>query len=86
MARNRRFLLAATATLGPPSHLLAQTLPDSARIHAGLAAEGTTDAPAWRNADRLRDVATNSVVVESRMSAGGQIARAVLKVGFAACS
>jgi tripartite-type tricarboxylate transporter receptor subunit TctC len=79
MTLQRRHVLAASGALALTRLAGAQGLPDSARIFAGFAAGGTVDVTARRIADRLRAVVAQSVVVENRTGAGGQIALSALK-------
>lgn len=79
MTLQRRHLLAASGALALTGLARAQGLPESARIFAGFAPGGTVDVTARRIADRLRDVVAQSVVVENRTGAGGQIALSALK-------
>lgn len=79
MTLPRRHFLAACGALAFTRLAGAQGLPDNARIYAGFAPGGTVDVTARRLADRLRDVVAQSVVVENRTGAGGQIALSALK-------
>ncbi len=79
MTLQRRHFLAASGALALTGLARAQGLPENARIFAGFAAGGTVDVTARRIADRLRDVVAQSVVVENRTGAGGQIALSALK-------
>jgi tripartite-type tricarboxylate transporter receptor subunit TctC len=83
MTNRRRFtqtLLAgsAWAAAGGPLGALAQTA-DVARILVGFPPGGTTDALARLMADKLRGGYANTVLVENRPGAGGQIAITTLK-------
>jgi tripartite-type tricarboxylate transporter receptor subunit TctC len=79
MTLQRRHFLAASGALALTGLARAQGLPETARIFAGFAPGGTVDVTARRIADRLRDVVAQSVVVENRTGAGGQIALSALK-------
>jgi tripartite-type tricarboxylate transporter receptor subunit TctC len=83
MTLQRRHFLAASGALALTRLANAQSLPANARIFAGFAPGGTVDVTARRIADRLRDVVAQSVVVENRTGAGGQIALSALKTATA---
>ena len=82
MTTRRQFAqaLAAGATLsafGPLAR--AQASLDMARIYCGFPAGGTSDAMSRRLADKLRGNYANTVVVENKPGAGGQIAISTVK-------
>ena len=82
MTTRRQFTqaLAAGATLsalGLPAR--AQGSLDMARIYCGFPAGGTSDAMSRRLADKLRGNYANTVVVENKPGAGGQIAISTVK-------
>lgn len=79
--QRRHLLLGAAGGLCALNYTAAraQALPETARVLAGFPAGGTVDVAARRIADKLRDVAAKSVVVENRPGAGGQIALSALK-------
>ena len=79
MTLHRRHFLAASGALALAGVASAQGRPETARIYAGFAPGGTVDVTARRLADRLREVVAQSVVVENRTGAGGQIALSALK-------
>ena len=70
---------AALSGLGLPFQAASQTSMEIAKILVGFPPGGTTDALARRIADKLRGGYANSVVVENKPGAGGQIAVTTLR-------
>lgn len=82
MITRRRFSQVATATMGaalfaPSSH--AQASLDMARIISGFPPGGTIDVLARRVADKLRGNYANTVLVENKPGAAGQIGVITIK-------
>lgn len=78
MKLNRRTLLAAgTGAALCGTGVRAQ--PSPARINVGFAAGGTLDVIARKLADQLRGKYAETVIVESKIGAGGRIANEVAK-------
>jgi tripartite-type tricarboxylate transporter receptor subunit TctC len=71
--------LTALGALGTSTTLRAQTAPETAKILVGFPPGGTTDAISRRVADKLRGNYANTVIVENKPGAGGQIAVSALK-------
>lgn len=79
MSETRRSLLQKAAlTLALPTSM-AWAQPSPVRIEVGFAAGGTLDVIARRIADRLRGKYAETVIVESRIGAGGRIANEAVK-------
>jgi tripartite-type tricarboxylate transporter receptor subunit TctC len=82
----RRFLLKAVpaaAALALPLPLLAQSLPETARILSGYPAGGSIDIVARKLADRLTGRLARSVIVETKTGAAGRLAVEGLKTSAA---
>lgn len=82
MTTRRQILQGAAASsllgLGPLS-ALAQTRVDTLRIIVGFPPGGTTDAFARRVGDKLRGTYANTVVIDNKPGAGGQLGVMTLK-------
>jgi tripartite-type tricarboxylate transporter receptor subunit TctC len=82
MHATRRHLLqlaAASSCGGAFAGAWAQATLDTAKCLAGFAPGGTVDVTARRVADKMRGVYANTVQVENRTGAGGQLALSALK-------
>ena len=79
MSVSRRQILQGTAASLALPMLPAWAQPSPVRIEVGFAAGGTLDVIARRLADRLRGSYAETVIVESRVGAGGRIANEAVK-------
>ena len=79
MRISRRTLLQSSATALAVPMLPAWAQPSPVKIEVGFAAGGTLDVIARRVADRLRGQYAETVIVESRVGAGGRIANEAVK-------
>ena len=75
----RRELLQGSAAALALSQQGAWAQPSPVKIEVGFAAGGTLDVIARRVADRLRGQYAETVIVESRVGAGGRIANEAVK-------
>lgn len=79
----RRQIIAGTAAAGmlglAPLHGFAQSRPETLRIIVGFPPGGTTDAFARRVGDKLRGTYANSVIIDNKPGAGGQMGVLTLK-------
>lgn len=83
LLQRRHFMLrtipGAAATLALPLPLLAQSLPETARILSGYPAGGAVDIVARKLADRLTGRLARTVIVETKTGAAGRLAIEALK-------
>lgn len=75
----RRTFIKSTLATSVASALPAWAQASPAKINVGFAAGGTLDVIARRLADKLRGSYAETVIVESRVSAGGRIANEAVK-------
>jgi len=79
MPLTRRVFIQSTLATAAASALPAWAQASPARINVGFAAGGTLDVIARRLADKLRGAYAETVIVESRVGAGGRIANEAVK-------
>jgi tripartite-type tricarboxylate transporter receptor subunit TctC len=79
MQSTRRQFIQVAATAGLASGLPAWAQSGTAKIEVGFAAGGTLDVIARRIADKLRGNYADTVIVDSRVGAGGRIANEAIK-------